>query len=99
MSIQKTLDKREHNYGSFVNCGYVAQRIKDALTCGDSWRGLSGYERESLHMIATKMSRIASGGGSKDCWHDIAGYATLIENELTKINEGNNPGAKSAMRD
>lgn len=34
-------------------------------------------------MIQHKIARILNGGKSHvDNWHDIAGYATLVENEL-----------------
>lgn len=44
--------------------------------------------RESLDMIATKIGRILSGNPSHiDSWQDIAGYAQLVVNKLTAIEE------------
>ena len=40
-------------------------------------------------MIANKIGRILNGDPNyPDSWHDIAGYATLIENELQSEAEG-----------
>lgn len=44
---------------------------------------LTEVQREAVDLICTKLSRILSGGNSHiDNWHDIAGYATLAEQEL-----------------
>jgi hypothetical protein len=40
-------------------------------------------QRESLDMIAHKIARILNGNPNvHDHWHDIAGYATLVANDL-----------------
>jgi hypothetical protein len=41
--------------------------------------------QESLDMICHKMARILNGNPYHfDSWHDIIGYARLIESELDK---------------
>ena len=43
--------------------------------------------RMAMYMIASKMARIVNGDPNYiDNWHDIAGYATLVEQELNMTN-------------
>jgi hypothetical protein len=47
------------------------------------WGSLRADQREALEMIATKIGRILNGNRDHiDSWHDIAGYAKLIEHRL-----------------
>ena len=49
----------------------------------ESHANLKSYQRESLDMIVHKIARILNGDPNHvDSWHDIAGYATLVELEL-----------------
>lgn len=83
--IEKTLEERGNVYGSFKMNSSCTQSIIAILKVY-SQRDLENFEKEALHMIAHKMSRIVCGTKTKkDNWHDIAGYATLAENE-TKDN-------------
>ena len=51
----------------------------------DNWEELSPAQKESLEMIVHKIARILNGDPNyADSWHDISGYATLIDNALTK---------------
>lgn len=78
-----TLKDREPKYGNYASRANISQTIKDAFVLGDNWRTMSADKRESLEMIASKISRILNGdAGLKDSWHDIAGYAKLVEETL-----------------
>jgi len=47
------------------------------------WDRLSFAQKESLEMIQHKTARILNGDPNyADSWHDIAGYATLIDDML-----------------
>ena len=47
------------------------------------WFDLEPVQREALDMICCKLSRILSTRGRNlDDWHDLAGYATLVEKHL-----------------
>ena len=79
--IQETLNERGKVYGDFADNALVAHQLKLIIRRND--HKLSVSQRESLEVIMQKVSRILTGDPSyKDNWHDIAGYATLIENEL-----------------
>lgn len=83
MDISETLKERGSNYGDFKRQGAFAQILKDEMRVHPNWDNLSGSQREALEMIQHKISRIINGNPNyADNWHDIAGYATLIEKEL-----------------
>lgn len=85
MKIEETLESRGKNYGVYTRVGLVSQHLKDILRSGASWSMTEPYMRESLDMICNKLSRIVNGNPYYgDSWHDIAGYAKLVEDELAK---------------
>lgn len=93
MSIERTLEEREGRYGKFSDHARISQSIKNSLN-DNGCSLLSDCQREALEMVAHKMARILSGDPDYiDNWHDIAGYATLVENELkansVKLNRDN----------
>lgn len=82
--IQDTLKERQGTHGSFERNAHLSQLLKHIMKTNGSWDDLSPVQRESLDMIALKISRILTGNANEpDHWRDIAGYATLAENELT----------------
>jgi len=79
-----TLEIRGARYGSFETQGEIAQRLKEEMRLTDGWGNLSWSQKESLEMIVHKIGRILNGDPNyADSWHDIAGYATLIDKQLT----------------
>lgn len=82
--VAETLVVRGHKYGaSFAVQSVVAQDIKAAMEKSVNWALLSPDKRESLEMIATKISRILNGDPEyHDSWHDIGGYAKLVADTL-----------------
>lgn len=95
-NIQTTLDEREEKYGSWKNHSQISYDIQTAIAEGwnnrtqaSEIKGLPPYMTESLTMIATKIGRIVNGDPFyDDSWRDIAGYATLVVNELAKSHSG-----------
>ena len=84
MAIESTLAERGKRYGSFTGHAIVTQAIKDAMHDGQNWETLRPDMTEALEMIAHKIGRILNGDPSyKDSWHDIIGYAKLIEDTLS----------------
>lgn len=80
MSIQDTLNERQHTHGSFAANAHCAQTLKGIIHeyAGD----LTEVQLEALENICQKISRILVGNPNhSDNWHDIAGYATLAEKE------------------
>lgn len=78
-SIADTLNERQSTYGSFEDVANTTQYLLQML----STDAMSDVQLEALHMICSKLARIAHGDPNyKDNWHDIAGYATLVERSL-----------------
>ncbi len=83
--ITETLGQREGRYGEYVHVAATAQELKDILRRGHSWGIMEAYMQESLDLIANKLARIVNGDPFyDDSWHDVAGYAKLVEIELAK---------------
>lgn len=80
--VANTLKQRQKTHGNFADHSAVAQSLKDCMKQSKNWDELSADKKEALEMIQHKVARILSGNPeAKDHWHDISGYATLIENE------------------
>ena len=83
--VEETLGQREERYGEYVKVAVTAQWLKDIMRAGDSWSGMEPYMQESLDLIANKLARIVNGDPFyDDSWHDVGGYAKLVEIELAK---------------
>ena len=81
--VNKTLDERGERYGKFSNHAELSQKLKQAMKEKATWWNLSPSQQVSLEMIANKIARILSGDPNyAENWHDIAGYATLIDLQL-----------------
>lgn len=81
--IDATLATREANYGAFEHQARVNQGLKQVMHQSRNWPGLADDMKESLETIASKIGRILNGNPQHiDSWHDIAGYARLIEKRL-----------------
>lgn len=79
-SVHATVVGRSKTYGKYEDQATFAQSIKRLLQSTSGWRRLSEPQKESMEMIATKQARILFGEPNHvDSWHDIAGYATLVE--------------------
>ena len=99
-STEATLAQRGTRYGEFRDNSEVTVAIEDIIQerLWDKLDGpeepgnwdrysefVPPYIQEAIHMIAHKLSRIACGDHTyDDNWRDIAGYATLVVEELNK---------------
>lgn len=81
--IDKTLGNRGNRYGDFASHSVITQNIKYAMSCSRNWNTLEPDQKECLEMIAHKIGRILNGDPDyKDSWHDIVGYAKLVDDRL-----------------
>ena len=101
MSIENTLAERGNRYGDFTDHADLAQGIqfrmqKFCLKADNDvgfiepWKDrLNNVQRQALTVIADKIARILSGDPNyADNWHDIQGYAKLVEDRLPKTEQG-----------
>lgn len=83
MSIEATLNERGNTYGSFASVANLSQTLQRIMGDSPNWAALSDDKREALQTIASKVARILNGDPNHmDSWHDISGYATLVENRI-----------------
>lgn len=83
MEIHNTLEQRGSRYGSFEGHAEIVQSLKLIMHNTPNWNGLSVDKKEALDMIMHKIGRILNGDPEyQDSWHDIGGYAKLIERNL-----------------
>ena len=81
--VETTLEERGARYGKFSGHASIAQNLKEVMRIHKGWRNLNASQREALEMIAHKIGRILNGDPNyADSWHDIAGYATLVDKQL-----------------
>lgn len=88
MSVDQTLDERGSRYGKFKDQSMISQSFKEVLRRCVLYSGkdLDHDMQEALEMILHKIARIINGDRNyADSWHDIAGYAKLIEDRLNGI--------------
>lgn len=77
------ITERGSRYGKFKDGADIMQSLKDTMRDVDGWNNLTASQKEALDMIQHKIGRILNGDPTyDDSWKDIAGYATLIVNEL-----------------
>lgn len=82
-STEQLITERGSRYGKFKDGAEIMQELKDVMRKVDGWHNLTPSQREALDMIQHKIGRILNGDPTyDDSWKDIAGYATLIVNEL-----------------
>lgn len=88
MSVDQTLDERGNRYGKFVHHAELSQKLKDACVVHamNIKNELAADQWEALEMILHKIARIVNGDPNyTDSWHDIAGYAKLVEDRLNGV--------------
>lgn len=88
MSVTNTLEERGSRYGRFADHAAIAQGIQDVMRAAPRWDDLDQDMKQALSVIADKIARILNGDPFYlDNWHDIQGYAKLIEDRLNMIPE------------
>ncbi len=84
-SVDETLEERGEVYGDYK--GGSEFRATVTLAVKNRFMAVHGREMgqtDLIHIydIINKLSRLAVTPDHKDSWHDIAGYAKLIEETL-----------------
>lgn len=82
-TVNATVEERGSRYGAFKDGADIMQSLKDVMRDTPNWSSLTPSQREALEMIQHKIGRILNGDPNyTDSWHDIQGYARLVEEEL-----------------
>lgn len=81
--VTSTLSQRGTTYGAFASHAQITQDIKSVMYKTAGWDRLSAAQKEALDMVVHKIGRILNGDPNyADSWHDIQGYAKLVEDIL-----------------
>lgn len=81
--VSNTLNARNERYGAFSGQAAITQALKNLMRQSPRWNDLDSDMAEALDMIQHKIARILNGDPKyADSWHDIAGYATLVDKRL-----------------
>lgn len=85
--LSDTLAERGSRYGEFIDHAMIAQSLQSIMRGTDAvktrWDYLSPDMQQALTVIADKIARILNGDPAYlDNWHDIQGYARLVEKRL-----------------
>jgi hypothetical protein len=84
-TIESTLAERGARYGKFSEHAEIAQSIQDAMRVPPGWARLAPDQKQALTVIADKVARMLNGDPNYiDNWHDIIGYAKLVEDRLNE---------------
>ena len=86
--LQVTLDTRGATYGDFAEIADLSEGFKKVVSdyLGRTGRRLPAVHQESLMMIFHKIARALAGDPNYvDNWHDIAGYASLVELHIKRM--------------
>lgn len=90
--IDSTLSQRGSRYGDFKDNAAIGDRLLQVMM-GDfpnaptNWDRLDPVKRQGLMLIAQKLARALSPSADpeyRDNWHDIQGYAKLIEDRCSE---------------
>jgi len=82
IDLESILEDRGRDYGDFSKQAYITQIYK-GIQRENQVTKLNASQQEALDMIFGKICRIVNGNpNKKDSWADIAGYATLVANQL-----------------
>ena len=89
-TTEEVLAERGKRYGRFAYHALITQQLKAQARefCAERNKELSADQEEALDMIFHKIGRILNGDPDySDSWRDIAGYATLVADQLDGVQE------------
>lgn len=83
MGVVATIKARHSTHGDFSEQSKFCMQLCELFISHPGWPLLDPEHKHALLMICVKMSRLMSGNPNvADHWHDIAGYAALVENKI-----------------
>lgn len=85
MTIESTLAERGERYGSFEHHACIAQDLQDVMRSQKGWELMKPDQKQALTVIADKVARMLNGDPAyRDNWHDIVGYAKLVDDRMAR---------------
>lgn len=84
--IEQTLEERTGRYGDFTDHARVTMAMCDVVRHDPAshYNSMPPHQRLAIDVILNKIARACTGDNNyDDNWHDIVGYAKLVEDRLT----------------
>jgi hypothetical protein len=86
--VANTLAERGARYGAFIEHAKICQGLLAVVQPLPAWQKLDPDMRQAISTIFDKIARILNGDPFyDDNWHDIQGYAKLVEDRIKGIQE------------
>lgn len=83
-AIEETLKTRGNVHGNFVTSAVFKDRVRSLISLTPNYDCMGPACRQAMFMIVEKMGRILYGNPVfADHWHDISGYAKLVDDAIT----------------
>jgi hypothetical protein len=87
VDVNQTLIQRNNVHGDFFAGAVTGQNIEAVMHATPNWEQLHPGQKEALRVISQKIARILHGDPNfSDHWHDISGYAAIIDKKLVAVN-------------
>lgn len=89
-SLDDTLAERGSVYGDFDGNLFLRTQIMSAIDArytAVNNKPLTNEQRHLFQDVIAKLARLAATPEHLDSWHDLAGYATLVEQLVGNKNE------------
>ena len=84
--VEETIEDRRNKYGEYKDYAKICSEFKAVCVNNNLSTNFTYIHEEALDMIFSKIARVLNGDSNLvDNWHDIAGYAHLVEIELNKL--------------
>jgi len=85
--LKETLESRKAVYGPYREGCIIRMELMDIIK--DAYRQFHKEDMPKIYIeyffdVMNKFSRLAISPNHKDSWHDVAGYATRIEESLNE---------------
>lgn len=82
-TLSGTIKTRDKEYGGFERVAEITQKFKGIMKSSPSYVKMTDVEKEAMEMVMHKCARLLAGNPHHlDSWHDIQGYAKLVEDRL-----------------
>lgn len=97
--VSDTLKNRQGTHGDYHEQAELFAALWRTAQTGPKFRALTDQQMGGLLMVLHKSSRILCGNPNEpDHWHDIAGYATLVERDIVTHRKENSDGTDAVPR-
>lgn len=82
-NVTETLAERGGRYGKFSNHAQLSDNLQTQVEKHENWQWMPADAKQAIRIILDKIARAVNGDPNyTDNWHDIQGYAKLVEDRI-----------------